>query len=57
MVELENNQTDSPRVNLGRLKFSIKGTPTFPMEGKEQEAPSMGVSWLVSVGLLAIVMT
>ena len=52
---MENNHTGSPRVILGRFKVVSKGTPTFPVKGKAQESPGKGVSWLVSVGVLAIV--
>ena len=53
--EVENNHTGIPRVNPGRFKVSIKGTPTFPMRGIVQGVPSMGISWLVFEGVLAIV--
>ena len=54
-VGVENNHTDSPKVILGRFKVAIKGTPTFPMRGIVQGVPSMGISWLVFKGVLAIV--
>ena len=52
---LENNHTGSPRVNPGRFRVAIKGTPTFPMRGIVQGVPSMGISWLVFKGVLDIV--
>ena len=55
MVGVENNHTGSPRVNPGRFRVAIKGTPTFPVRGILQEVPSMGISWLVFKGVLAIV--
>ena len=55
MVGVENNHTGSPRVNLGRFRVAIKGTPTFPVRGIVQGVPSMGISWLVFKGVLAIV--
>ena len=51
---MENNHTGSPRVNPGRFKLPIKGTPTFPVRGIVQ-VPSMGISWLVFKGVLSIV--
>ena len=54
-VGVENNHTGSPRVNPSRLRVAIKGTPTFPMGGIVQGVPSMGISWLVFKGVLAIV--
>ena len=33
-VRVENNQTDSPRMNPGRFNVAIKGTPTFLVKGK-----------------------
>ena len=48
------NHTGIPRVNLGRFKVAIKGTPTFPVRGILQGVPSMGISWLVLKGVLAI---
>ena len=54
-VGVENNYTDSSRVNPGRFKVAIKGTPTFPVRGIVQGVPSKGVSWLVFIGVLAIV--
>ena len=54
-VGVENNHTGIPRVNLSRFKMAIKGTPTFLMRGIVQRVPSMGISWLVSKGVLAIV--
>ena len=53
MVGVENNHTGSPRVNLGRFKVAIKGTPTFLVRGIEQGVPSMGISWLVFKGVLS----
>ena len=35
--------------------MAIKGTPTFPVRGIVQGVPSMGISWLVFKGVLAIV--
>ena len=55
VVEVENNHTGSPRVNLGRFKVAIKGTPTFPVRGIVQGFPIMGISWLVFKGVLAII--
>ena len=55
MVGVENNHTDSPRVNLGRLRVAIKGTPTFSMRAILQGVPIMGISWLVFKGVLYIV--
>ena len=52
---MENNHTGSPRVNPGRLKVAIKGTPIFPVRGIVQGFPDMGISWLVFKGVLAIV--
>ena len=54
-VGVENNHTGIPRVNPGRFKVVIKGTPTFPMRGIVQGFPIMGISWLVFKGVLAIV--
>ena len=56
IVGVENNNIGSPRVNPGRFKMAIKGTPTFPVRGIVQGAPSMGISWLVFKGVLAIVL-
>ena len=56
MVGVENNHTGSPRVNPGRFTVAIKGTPTFPVRGIVQGVPSMGISWLVFKGVLAIVL-
>ena len=52
---MENNHTGSPRVNPGRFKVAIKGTPTFPVRGIVQGFPSTGISWLVFKGVLEIV--
>ena len=52
---MENNHTGSPRVNPGRFKVAIKGTPTFPVREIVQGVPDMGISWLVFKGVLAIV--
>ena len=52
---MENNHTGSPRVNPDRFKVAIKGTPTFLVRGIVQGVPSMGISWLVFKGMLAIV--
>ena len=52
---VEKNHTGSPRVNPGIFKVAIKGTPTLPMRGIVQGVPSMGISWLVFKGVLAIV--
>ena len=52
---MENNNTGSPRVNPGRFRVAIKGTPTFPVRGIVQGVPSMGISWLVFKGVLDIV--
>ena len=52
---MENNHTGSPRVNPGRFKVAIKGTPTFLVRGIVQGVPSMGISWLVFKGVLDIV--
>ena len=52
---MENNHTGSPRVNPGRFKVAIKGTPTLHVRGILQEVPNMGISWLVFKGVLAIV--
>ena len=41
-VGVENNHTGSPRVNLGRFRVAIKGTPTFPVRGKGQGVPFKG---------------
>ena len=54
-IGVENNHTGSPRVNPGRFRMAIKGTPTFPVRGIVQGVPSMGISWLVFKGVLAIV--
>ena len=54
MVGVKNNHTGSPRVNPGGFRVAIKGTPTFPMRGTVQGVPSMGISWLVFEGVLAI---
>ena len=51
---MENNHTGIPRVNPGRFRVAIKGTPSFPMRGIVQGVPSMGISWLVFKGVLAI---
>ena len=52
---MEKNHTNSPRVNPSRFKVAIKGTPTFVVRGIVQRVPSMGISWLVFEGVLAIV--
>ena len=52
---MENNHSGSPRVNPGRFKVSMKGTPTFPVTGIVQGVPSMRISWFVFKGVLAIV--
>ena len=52
---MENNHTGSPRVNPGRYRVTIKGTPTFPMKGIVQGVPSMRISWLVFKGVIDIV--
>ena len=52
---MENNHTGSPRVNSGRFRVAIKGTPTIPVRGIVQGVPSMGNSWLVFKGVLDIV--
>ena len=52
---MENNDTGSPRVNPGRFRVAIEGTPTFPIRGIVQGVPNMGISWLVFKGVLAIV--
>ena len=49
------NHTSIPKVNPGRFKVAIKGTPTFPVRGIIQGVPSMGISWLVFKEVLAIV--
>ena len=49
------NHTGRPRVNPGRFRVAIKGTPTFLVRGIEQGVPSMGISWLVFKWVLAIV--
>ena len=54
ILGVENNHTGIPRVNLGRFRVAIKGTPTFPVRGIVQGVPSMGISWLVFEGVLAI---
>ena len=51
---MEKNHTGIPKVNLGRFRVAIKGTPTFLMRGMVQGVPSMGISWLVFEGVLAI---
>ena len=53
-VLVENNHIGIPRVNPGRFKVAIKGTPTFPVRGIVQGVASMGISWLVFKGVLAI---
>ena len=55
MVGVENDHTNSPRVNPGRFRVAIKGTPTFPMRGIVQGVPIMGISWLVFKGVLNLV--
>ena len=55
MVGVENNHIGSPRVNPGRFRVAIKATPAFPVRGIVQGVPSMGISWLVFKGVLAIV--
>ena len=52
---MENNHTGSPRVNPNRFKVAMKGTPTFPVRGMVQGVSSMGITWLVFKGVLAIV--
>ena len=52
---MENNHTGIPRVNPGRFRVAIQGTPTFPVKGIVQGVPSMGISWLVFKWVLAIV--
>ena len=54
-IEVGKNQTSIPRLNPGRFKLAIKGAPTFVVKGKEQETPCLGVYWLVSIQVLAIV--
>ena len=54
MVGVENNHTGSPRVNPGRFRVAIKGTPTFPVRGIVKGVSSMGISWLVLKGVLDI---
>ena len=54
-MECKKNHTSSPRVNPGRFKVAIKGTLKFPVRGIVQGVPSMGISWLVFKGVLAIV--
>ena len=51
---MENNHTGNPRVNPGRFRVAIKGKPTFRVRGILQGVPSMGISWLVFKGVLAI---
>ena len=53
-VGVEKNHTGIPMVNPGGFKVAIKGTLTFPMRGIVQDIPSMGISWLVFKGVLAI---
>ena len=53
-IGVENNHTGIPRVNPGRFKVAIKGTPTFPVRGIVQGVLSMGISYLVFKGVLAI---
>ena len=55
IVGLEKNHISILRVNPGRFKVAIKGTPTFPMRGIVQGVPSTGISWLVFKWVLAIV--
>ena len=55
IVGVENNHTGIPKVNPGRFKVAIKGTPTFPVRGIAQGVPNMGIYWLVFEGVLAIV--
>ena len=52
---MENNHTGIPKMNLGRFRVAIKGTPTFPMKGIVQGVTNMGISWLVFKGVLDIV--
>ena len=52
IVGVENNHTNIPRVNPGRFRVAIKGTPTFPVRRIVQGVPSMGISWLVFKGVL-----
>ena len=52
---MENNHIGIPRVNPGRFRVAIKGTPTFLVRGIVQGVPSMGISWLVFKGVLNIV--
>ena len=52
---MEKNHTGSPKVNPGRFRVAIKGTPTFLVRGILQGVPSMGISWLVFKGVLDIV--
>ena len=54
-LEWKTTNPGSPRVNLCKFKVVIKGTPTFPVRGIVQGVPIMGISWLVFIGVLAIV--
>ena len=54
-VGVDKKHIGIPRVNPCRFNVAIKGTLKFLVRGKVQGAPSMGVSWLVSIGVLAIV--
>ena len=55
MVGVENNHTGIPRVNPGRFRVAIRGTPTFPVRGIIQGVPNMEISWLVFKWVLSIV--
>ena len=39
---MENNQTESPIVSLGRLRVAIMGGPTFPKDGKYKDPHEKG---------------
>ena len=51
---MENNQTDSSRVNPGRFKVAINETLAFPVKGIIHGVSSMGISSLVFKGVLTI---
>ena len=54
-MEWKTTTTGIPRVNPGRFRVAIKGTPTFLVRGIVQGVPIMGISWLVFKGVLEIV--
>jgi len=42
-MEVRNNHTSKPMVNIGRDSVAIYGAPIFPKEGKGLGFPSKGI--------------